>query len=109
MPETGEWIAGQMNVPNFNSDDLHDPEMNIRLGCWYLKDLEQEFDGNLPVMMAAYNAGRGKVNQWIQAGQWDGNARNLDGIPFPETRQYVKNVLNNYQAYQAIYKNKIKL
>lgn len=103
MPETAEWIAQQMNMADFNTDNLHDPAVNIRLGCWYIKDLTTEFKGNIPLQVAAYNAGRGKVNQWVQEGKWDGDPRNMEGIPFPETKQYVKNVLSNYQAYTAIY------
>lgn len=103
MPETAVWIAQQMKIEALNPDDLHDPELNISLGCWYLKDLDKEFGGNLPLTVAAYNAGRGKVNQWRQEGKWDGDPGKIENIPFEETRQYVKNVLSNYAAYQAIY------
>jgi soluble lytic murein transglycosylase len=106
MPETGEWIAKQMKIDNFQAEDLHDPEVNIRFGCWYIKDLSTEFKGSVPLQIAAYNAGRGKVSQWIQEGKWDGDPNNMEVIPFPETKQYVKNVLKNYQAYNAIYKDK---
>lgn len=103
MPETAEWIAGQMDIPNFTPEDLHDPEVNIRLGCWYLHNLNQEFEARLPIVVAAYNAGRGKAKEWVVSEQWDGSAQDLDNIPFPETRQYVHNVLKNYEAYRAIY------
>lgn len=106
MPETGVWIAKQMNMPDYEVEDLNNPEINIRFGCWYISDLDNEFKGNVPLQVAAYNAGRGKVNQWVQEGKWDGNPSNMEGIPFPETKQYVKNVLSNYQAYKAIYKDK---
>ncbi|MDD4801554.1 MAG: lytic transglycosylase domain-containing protein [Syntrophomonas sp.] len=103
MPDTAQWIAGQIKVQGFKNDDLHKPEVNIRFGCWYLRNLSDEFKGNLPLMVASYNAGRGKVKQWIHEGQWDGNPDNLGSIPFAETRQYVKNVMQNYEAYKAIY------
>jgi len=105
MPETAEWIAKQMKIDDFKAEDLHNPEVNIRFGCWYIRDLNAEFKGNIPLQVAAYNAGRGKVSQWIQEGRWDGDPNNIEGIPFPETKQYVKNVLRNYQAYNAIYKD----
>ncbi|MDD3364755.1 MAG: lytic transglycosylase domain-containing protein [Syntrophomonas sp.] len=103
MPDTAQWIAEQMKIENFKTDDLHKPEVNIRFGCWYIKNLNTEFKGSLPLQVAAYNAGRGKVKQWVQEGKWDGNSRNIEGIPFLETKQYVKNVLKNYEAYKAIY------
>lgn len=103
MPETGAWIAEQKGIENFNPEMLHEPVTNIQLGCWYLNSLSGEFDGRLPIMLAAYNAGRGKVKQWILEGTWDGSAEQLDRIPFEETRTYTKNVLKNYDAYLAIY------
>ncbi len=107
MPETAQWIAAQMKVEGFKTDDLHKPEVNIRFGCWHIKNLNTEFKGSLPLQVAAYNAGSGKVKQWLQEGQWDGSSARTEGIPFPETRQYVKNVLNNYEAYKAIYEHSI--
>ncbi len=104
MPETGAWIANQKGIEGFIADDLHKPDVNIGFGCWYLHNLETEFGGNVPLTVAAYNAGRGKVRQWQADGTWNGDPEQMDKIPFPETRQYVKNVLKNYEAYQAIYK-----
>jgi len=103
MPETAAWIADQMKIKGFEVDDLHDPKVNIRMGCWYLNDIQEEFNGSLPLTAAAYNAGRGKVRQWQEAGQWDGSSDTLQDIPFPETREYVRTVLANYRAYHAIY------
>lgn len=104
MPETGQWIAEQQGIKDFDPESLHDPEINIRLGCWYLGDLNREFNGNTPMVVAAYNAGRGKLKEWVVNGQWDGSPETIDNIPFQETRLYVKNVLKNYEAYKAIYK-----
>lgn len=104
MPETAEWIAQQRGIKGFDPTDLHDPQTNIEFGCWYLGNLNKEFAGRLPMIVASYNAGRGRVREWAISGQWDGSDQHLEGIPYPETRQYVKNVLQNYQAYQAIYK-----
>jgi soluble lytic murein transglycosylase len=103
MPETGEWIAEQNGIDDFKLEDLHKPEVNISFGCWYLHSLSQEFKGNVPLTVASYNAGRGKVQEWLVGGTWDGGPGDIDKIPFPETRQYLKNVLKNYEAYQAIY------
>lgn len=103
MPETGAWIAKQQGITDFSASDLHDPQVNISFGCWYLASLNKEFSGRLPVVIAAYNAGSGKVRDWMLSGQWDGSAQNLTAVPYTETQQYVKNVLSNYQAYKAIY------
>lgn len=107
MPETGEWIADQMELEDFDVDDLHDVDTNVRLGSWYLSNLSSEFEGNVSLTVASYNAGRGTVKQWMESGQWQGDSEELENIPFPETRQYVKNVLKNYEAYKVIYQRRI--
>lgn len=104
MPETAYWIAEQNGDQDFKLENLHQPEVNIRFGCWYLHSLNQEFKSNIPLTVASYNAGRGKVQEWLVSGTWSGDPEEIDKIPFPETRQYVKNVLKNYEAYKAIYK-----
>ncbi|MBO8158882.1 MAG: lytic transglycosylase domain-containing protein [Thermosyntropha sp.] len=103
MPDTASWIASKKGIENFTVDSLHDPEVNISLGCWYLADLYREYDGNVPLVIAAYNAGRGNVREWVNQGIWDGDIEEIDKIPFPETREYLSNVLKSYEAYKAIY------
>lgn len=103
MPDTAFWIAKQKGMENFDVELLHDPQVNIEFGCWYLADLGREYDNNLPLVIAAYNAGRGNVREWISEGRWDGDLKKLDNIPFAETREYVRSVLKAYEAYKAIY------
>lgn len=103
MPETGAWIAQQQGMQDFDPSMLHDPEINIQFGSWYLANLAQEFEGRLPIIIAAYNAGRGHVREWLAVGTWDGTIERMDDIPFEETRLYTKNVTRNYEAYLAIY------
>ena len=103
MPETGSWIADQKGLEGFKPEDLHDPDINIDFGCWYLHSLSREFKGNIALTVAAYNAGLNKVEEWADQDIWHGEVEETDKIPFPETKQYVKNVLKNYAAYQAIY------
>lgn len=102
MPETATWIAAQNHIEDFALEDLHDPGINIKFGSWYIANLMQEYE-ELPLAIAAYNAGRGTVKSWMEEGIWEGNPEELDKIPFPETRKYVENVLKNYTAYLAIY------
>lgn len=103
MPETGQWIASQHGIKDFDPDSLHDPELNIKFGCWYLASLSKEFNGQVPLMVAAYNAGRGTVKQWVDTRTWDGDPEKLEDIPYRETREYVRIVLKNHAAYQVIY------
>ena len=63
MPDTGAWIAEQMGIKNFDPHGIYRTDANIRLGCWYLGELEYEFQRNWVLMMIAYNAGRGNTKR----------------------------------------------
>lgn len=101
MPETGYWIARQLNIEGFSEEQLFDPVLNIKFGAWYLSDLKQEFDDNLIAILAAYNAGRGNVNEWSET--WDINYNGLSDFPYPETRDYIRKVLKVYKFYSKLY------
>lgn len=66
MPETGRWIAEQMGLENYHDNDLYQTKKNIRMGCWYIGELEHEFQRNLALIMIAYNAGRGQTKAWME-------------------------------------------
>lgn len=102
MPETGEWIAEQMGMKDFNKEDLNNPEVSIMMGCWYLNNLKQEF-GDMDLVLAAYNAGRGNVNNWLKDYQYSDDGIELKEIPFKETREYVVKVNLSYMIYKYLY------
>lgn len=107
MPETAAWIAYRLGeTPEEISADiknLREPETNIRYGTWYLAELEQEFKGNDVLALAAYNAGRGNVYDWMEKNHWDENFSDVDKIPYAETRDYVKRVLHCREKYAKLY------
>ncbi len=101
MPDTGAWVAARLELSGFQPDHLYDPALNITIGTYYLADLRREFGPDLILVLAAYNAGRQNVKNWLT--QQAGGDIALTAIPFPETRQYVRNVLTAYRWYQALY------
>lgn len=103
MPSTAASVARELGICNFHPELLYQPEINLQIGAWYLANLFQEFDGNVVVGLAAYNAGRGNVRAWLESGQWDGTIEDIEQIPFPETRAYLKTVLRNYEVYKYLY------
>lgn len=103
MPKTAKWIAEQTEDKYFSLETLNDPEINIRFGTWYLSSLKKEFEGNEVLMLAAYNAGRGNVKEWMNIYQWNMDFNDIDQIPFVETRKYVKKVLQSKDQYQRLY------
>lgn len=98
MPDTAEWIAGESGLP---ADDLRDPAENIPLGAWYLEFLIHKYDGNLVLALAAYNAGRGNVDEWMEQYGWPPDYAEVSGIPFPETREFVKAVIESRDQMRA--------
>lgn len=104
VPETGRWIATQIEDDSFSVDKLYNVNMNIKYGTWYLSELQTEFEGNEVLALAAYNAGRGNVYEWMEKYHWDINFKDYTKIPFPETREYVKRVLENKKHYNKLYK-----
>ncbi len=103
MPATGRWAAEQMGLNDFQEDMLFDPVINIKIGTWYLANLKEEFNGRLPLVIAAYNGGRGKVKTWLTEGTWDGTYEGRENIPFTETRNFLQRVLDNYEEYRNTY------
>ena len=97
MPDTGEWAASKAGIDNFETNMLYDPETNIMLGCWYLNYLSDVFDGDIKIVLAAYNAGPSRVREWIDA---DGVLRE---IPYIETENYIIKIEKNYSIYKGLY------
>lgn len=104
-PITGKWASEELNIDDFDVEDLFDPELNIMIGCWYLSILSQEFDNNLPLMLAAYNAGSGNVVKWLQDEKYSDDGESLKDIPFAETKDYVKKVQRNISIYRVLYED----
>lgn len=102
MPETGEWIAGKLGLSDFTPEQLKTPEVNIRMGCWYLSFLQERFQGNRINMIAAYNAGHGNVEKWLADGELSRDGQ-LYHIPIEETEKYVEKVQRAYEKYKTLY------
>ncbi len=102
MPATGKGIAASLKV-EFAEKDLLDPEINIRFGAFYLRNMLNMFDGDLDKALAAYNGGGGNVRRWSAGGTGSTAAGFPTAIPFFETRQYITKVRNSYYTYQRLY------
>jgi soluble lytic murein transglycosylase len=104
MPETGQQIARKLNEPWQAENSLFNPDVNIKYGAFYYKQLLTRFDGHFALAMAAYNAGPNRVSKWlpndksVPADIW------IETIPYKETRKYVTSVL----SYAIIYQQRIQ-
>lgn len=101
--KTGYWIASMLKVSDFTLEDLTDPELNIRFGCWYLSYLMDRFSGNSELALAAYNAGEGTVSSWQDAGNIGWKDMKIKTLPFKETEKYLIRVNRIYFVYKTLY------
>ncbi|MDB5414253.1 MAG: transglycosylase [Rubritepida sp.] len=106
MPATAQSVARRLGVPHQVGWLTTDPAHNIRLGSAYIQDRLESFGGVMAFAFAAYNAGGGRVTEWL--GTFGdprlGSVRLLDWmelIPFGETRNYVQRVIENVAVYRA--------
>ena len=105
MPATARETAVKVGLP-FDADRLiSDPAFNTQIGAAYLGQLLNDESGSPMLAFAAYNAGSGRVKQWINAyGDPRVSADPVDWverIPFDETRDYVQKVSENLGVYRA--------
>ena len=94
LPETAEGIALNTGGSEFVVSDLYEPELNVRYGSFYLRRLLRKYGGDLELALAAYHAGQGNVDRWLEQGE---------RIGFAETREYVDDVLKARERYEKAY------
>ena len=98
---TAYWLAPRAGIDDFDYGQIFDPEINIRIGCYYLGMLERHF-GDTEVALSAYNAGSGNVEEWLNNPEYSSDGKTLDYIPFPETRNYIQRVADSQRIYALI-------
>jgi len=101
MPATGR--ALHRREKQKGRPDLADPAVNVRLGVTYLKQLLDRFEGDLVLVLSAYNAGPGRARRWKKELGSLPPDEFVESIPLPESRLYVKRVLFFQGAYAALY------
>jgi soluble lytic murein transglycosylase len=102
LPSTGRLLARQERL-RYDASDLYDPEINIRYGTRYLKDVLGSFGGRVDYALASYNAGPHRVQRWTGMDLTIPSEIFIEEIPFDETRDYVKLVLRNEMLYRRLY------
>ena len=103
VPATAEGIAQNLQVPDFQIDDLLRPAVGVRFGAFYLARQLDAIHGSLPVGLAAYNGGPGNAQRWAGGSSVSHQDLFTEGIDYDETRSYVKLVVGYYAAYRRLY------
>jgi soluble lytic murein transglycosylase len=105
-PEAGRYIAKKFGAKYDQKRLLDDPIYNTQFGAAEIGDLLKDYRGSYILSFAGYNAGRGRVRDWVAR---YGDPRDpkvdpvdwVERIPFSETRNYVQRVMENMQVYRA--------
>ena len=106
MPATATRVARDLGIRHSTALLTEDPEHNARLGKAYLATRLERYRGAAILAAAAYNAGAGRVDEWIER---FGDPRDprvdaidwIETIPFTETRNYVQRVMESLHIYRA--------
>jgi len=96
-PSTAHGIAIRTGGGAFRTDDLYNPEINIRYGAWYLANLFDKYHSET-LVLAAYNAGQGNVDRWLA---------HDEAIQFPETASYVQRVEHLQRVYRKAWHSQL--
>ncbi|MFA4858907.1 MAG: transglycosylase SLT domain-containing protein [Candidatus Margulisiibacteriota bacterium] len=117
MSRTGKRIAKKLDLDTYTTKKLYEPELNIKMGTFYISQVLQGFSNQPALALAGYNGGPGNVSKWSKSLKTQKIGAGLDSdqldidefiehIPYRETRNYVKRVLKTYYEYKRIYDSK---
>ncbi|MFQ9296917.1 MAG: lytic transglycosylase domain-containing protein [Clostridia bacterium] len=101
MYSTAEDISKRIGI-ELNEDNILEPDININLGTKYISMLIQKYN-NINLALAAYNAGSGNVDGWIEKGTLKSDGSDIENVPFTETNNYVRKILRDYEIYKNMY------
>jgi Soluble lytic murein transglycosylase and related regulatory proteins (some contain LysM/invasin domains) len=103
MPATGRELSRKLGVRKFTVKMLFQPDVNLKLGTYYLKMLLDQLGGEWETTLASYNAGKSRVMNWLSWAKYEEPAEFIETIPFHETRDYVQIVMRNADLYRRLY------
>jgi soluble lytic murein transglycosylase len=103
IPPTGEWIAGQLGWTKWQPDDLWRPVVSVTFGAYYLYVQLNAFDGRVVPALMAYNAGPGRVRQWLAS--FSDLDLLVEMAPISEPARYVRLIYATYHRYRELYRS----
>lgn len=102
IPDTGEWIALQLNWPDYQNSDIYRPYINVQFGAYYLHYVLGMVDDLPYAALAGYNGGPGNAVNWLSISGPDLDLF-VQTIEYDETQAYVRRIYENYGVYRALY------
>ena len=97
MFATAEEVANKNGI-ELTEENILDPEININIGTKYISTLLEKYEC-VELAIAAYNAGIGNVDKWIEKGIIKSDGSDIENIPFKETNTYVRKIMRDYKIY----------
>lgn len=98
MYSTAEEVSRKNGI-ELTEDNILEPAVNIEIGTIYISTLLKKYKC-VELALAAYNAGSGNVDKWINNGIIQADGSDIENIPFKETNTYVRKILRDYKIYQ---------
>ncbi|MBQ7876128.1 MAG: lytic transglycosylase domain-containing protein [Clostridia bacterium] len=102
--ETAKFCADKLGI-ELKDGDIYNPDINIRLGVYYLKRTLELFDGDVTLAVAAYNAGEGRVREWLNDKRYSSDGKTLHTIPYEETKNHIEKIQTYQKVYKILYPN----
>lgn len=103
LPSTAKTIAKHHGEKHFQTNELLNPDENLKLGTIDLRRAIDKYNGVVEYALAGYNAGDTRVQEWRADGEYKDLPEWVESIPFTETREYVQAIVRNRELYRAIY------
>ena len=103
IPPTARTVARQVGINGFSLSMLTIPRINIEMGIFYFKQVLDQFNGDIELALASYNAGPHRAANWKVRFYGLEKDEFIEEVPFRETRNYIRRILRSYGAYKAIY------
>jgi soluble lytic murein transglycosylase len=103
LPSVGRQFSRRVGITRFSPSMLFQPEINLKLGTYYLKSLLDQQNGSWEQTLASYNAGKRRADDWATWASFREPSEYIETIPFTETRNYIQIVLRNAHVYRRLY------
>lgn len=102
--ETFIWLRSKIAPDeDLTFDDLYDPAVSIRFGCYYLHLCMERYGGDVATAAAAYHSGWGTVDNLLRMEEHSSDGQTLKGFPYNQMHHYVEKITAGYAAYTRLY------
>ena len=98
MYSTAKDVAKKSDI-ELTEENILEPDININIGTKHLSILLEKYEC-IEIALAAYNAGSGNVDKWIDNGTIKSDGSDIENIPFKETHNYVRKIMRDYRIYK---------